>query len=115
MRMLMRKRVLSLGLALWLCVVLCGCSAGAQTGSGADTVAPKTLAEVVSLDFDGEPWTVENLEQGKLLARNIGYAEDGAMLWYIDYEYGENGQISKAWVYDAENNLMNPEPQEEEQ
>lgn len=112
MKMLMQKKIWGLILLLSLCLALCGCSGNAQGGQTA-AAEQKTLAEVVSLDFEGEPWTVEMLEQGRFLARNIGYADDGTMLWYINYEYKENGQISKAWVYDAENNLMNPEPEED--
>lgn len=114
MKKKLRKRFLSFCLVFLLCGALCGCSADTQNGENAGAAEQKTLAEVVSLDFDGDSWTVEMLAQGRLLARNIGYADDGTMLWYIDYEYGENGQISKAWVYDAEKNLVNPKPEEEQ-
>lgn len=111
---MMKRKLSGLFMALILLAGLCGCSADGQSAQDTPAAENKELAQVVALDFDGNNWSKEMLEQGKLLAQNIGLAEDGTMLWYIDYEYAENGQIAKAWVYDAEGNLQNPEPDEEE-
>lgn len=108
----MRKKIVCGLLLLLLSAALAGCSADSQS-AGQVNDEPKTLARVVSLDFDGEVWTKDMLEQGKLLAQNIGYADDDTVLWYINYEYGENGKIKTAWVYDPEGNLLNPEPEED--
>lgn len=112
---MMKRKFVGLLAAVALLACLCGCSADGQGGGGGEKAEPKALAQVVALDFEGREWSKEMLEQGRLLAQNIGLADDGTMLWYIDYEYNENGQIVKALVYDAEGNLQNPEPEEDQQ